>query len=328
MSNGSVEAEDRESREDAQPMPVPTTGAGPLRRRDVYARAIVDGRVSHDNTLVRIGNGLRDLFTASGTRAEARLEAHLGREPALTRSNTIAVVSPKGGVGKTTTTFVIGNLLADRLRIRVLAVDASPDFGTLAALAPDARRNASSLAALLDEMPRLSCTAEVRRFVSRLPSGLHLLGAPADVDTMKQMTPRLYGDLLAFLSQYYEVILLDLGTGITDPLARFALHRADQVVLVTTQEWVTATIVAGAVRYVEPTRAMLVLNQAHGSDAGNSGAVVQHFVERRLPLTITVPYDERLRTMLDTGTYALEALDRETRLPLKELGAAIATRLV
>jgi MinD-like ATPase involved in chromosome partitioning or flagellar assembly len=304
------------------------TGAGRLRRRDVYARAIVDGQVRNESPLVRLGAGLRELFTSPGTRAEAELEADLGREPALTRSNTIAVVSPKGGVGKTTTTFVIGNLLADRLRLKVLAVDASPDFGTLAALAPEQRRSASSLAALLDEMPRLSCAAEVRRFVSRLPSGLQLLGAPADAETMQEMTPRLYGELLAFLGQYYEVILLDLGTGITDPLAQFALQRADQLVLVTTQEWVTATTVEGAIRYIEPTRATLVLNQARGGDAGDSRAVAQQFAERSLPLTITVPFDERLRMMLDTGTYTLEALDRGTRLPLKELGVAIATRLV
>jgi hypothetical protein len=32
---------------------------------------------------------------------------------------------------------------------------------------------------------------------------------------MAQMTPELYGELLAFLRRFYEVILLDLGTGVT-----------------------------------------------------------------------------------------------------------------
>ena len=39
---------------------------------------------------------------------------------------------------------------------------------------------------------------------------------------MSKIGPESYGQLLAFLSIFYEVILLDLGTGITDPLARFA----------------------------------------------------------------------------------------------------------
>lgn len=63
---------------------------------------------------------------------------------------------------------------------------------------------------------------------------------------MAEMTPALYGNLLAFLAQYYDVILLDLGTGVIDPLAQFALQRADQAVGVTTPEFVTADKVLGA----------------------------------------------------------------------------------
>ena len=55
------------------------------------------------------------------------------------------------------------------------------------------------------------------------------------------MTPTAYGELLAFLARYYEAILLDLGTGIVDPLAQFAIERSDQALVVTTPEYVTAT---------------------------------------------------------------------------------------
>jgi MinD-like ATPase involved in chromosome partitioning or flagellar assembly len=51
---------------------------------------------------------------------------------------------------------------------------------------------------------------------------------------MEQMTPELYGQLIAFLGRFYELILLDLGTGLTEPLARFALERADHAVMVAT----------------------------------------------------------------------------------------------
>jgi hypothetical protein len=107
-------------------------------------------------------------------------------------------------------------------------------------LAPEAARNDHSLADLLAAMPRLNSGAEVWPYVSRLPTGLHLLAAPARAEVMEQITPVLYGDLLAFLGQYYEVVLLALGTGITDPLARFAVQRADQVAVVTTPEWIAA----------------------------------------------------------------------------------------
>ena len=44
----------------------------------------------------------------------------------------IAVMSLKGGVGKTTTTVALGSVLAQTRGDRVIAIDANPDFGTLA----------------------------------------------------------------------------------------------------------------------------------------------------------------------------------------------------
>jgi hypothetical protein len=43
---------------------------------------------------------------------------------------------------------------------------------------------------------------------------------------------------------------------------------------------------------------------------------------------VTIPYDQRLRTMLDSGTYVCERLDRGTRLAVKRLGLAVAQQLV
>ncbi|GEM_PF-2056589 len=44
----------------------------------------------------------------------------------------IAVMSLKGGVGKTTTTVALGGIFAETRGDRVVAVDANPDLGTLA----------------------------------------------------------------------------------------------------------------------------------------------------------------------------------------------------
>src|SRR3982751_3756156 len=84
-----------------------------------------------------------------GEREEAEVERRLRTHPGVTRPNTVALISPKGGVGKTTSTFLVGNLLATHLKLRVIAVDANPDFGTLGRLPSDARRAERSLADLL-----------------------------------------------------------------------------------------------------------------------------------------------------------------------------------
>ena len=58
--------------------------------------------------------------------------------PRLQRCVTIAIVSPKGGVGKTTVTALLGSLLAFLRRDRVVAVETKPDWGSLGRpLVPD-----------------------------------------------------------------------------------------------------------------------------------------------------------------------------------------------
>jgi MinD-like ATPase involved in chromosome partitioning or flagellar assembly len=241
----------------------------------------------------------------------------------------VAVISPKGGVGKTTISFVLGNLLASQLRMRVVALDANPDFGTLAALAPDEFRSKRSLADLLADSSQIESPAELHPYVARLPTGLHLLGAPAHAEVMAQMTPGLYSRLLDFLERFYEVVILDLGTGITDPLAQFAVDRADQTVVITTPEWVTAAGVLGALRYLQLEQGTLVLNQAPvGRHAGNREVIEANFRRHAVETSATIPYDDRLRVMLDTGTYSLTDLKLSTRVPVKELGAAIAFNFV
>lgn len=139
---------------------------------------------------------------------------------------------------------------------------------------------------------------------------------------------RVVRDLLAFLGQYYEIVLLDLGTGITDPLSRFAVQRADQVAVVTTPEWITATSVSSALHHLDLTRPIVILNQAGASPTADWRAAARHFAGHRLARQVTIPYDEQLRTMLDSGTYTLDALRRATRLPIKQLGVEIAEQLV
>jgi Mrp family chromosome partitioning ATPase len=49
----------------------------------------------------------------------------------LRRCVTVAVMSPKGGVGKTTLTALLGSLFALLRRDRIVAIDNNPDFGAL-----------------------------------------------------------------------------------------------------------------------------------------------------------------------------------------------------
>ena len=300
-----------------------------LSRGDMYPGQQLPGRAAGAGLLSRVGDWVRSVTRSEAERRELALDEQLARTKAMTRPNTIAVVSPKGGVGKTSLSFVLGNLLADQLHLRVVALDVNPDFGTLASLAGDDHRSPRSLADLLADSPRVRSPAELHPYVSRLPSGLHVIGAPIHAEVMAQVTPSLYGRLVDFLESFYEVVILDLGSGVTGPLTRFAVGRADQTLLVTTPEWVTASSALRALRHLRLQDGSVVINQAPaGRRAAQRDAVVDHFRSHGITTRATIPHDERLHAMLDSGTYTFADLEPSTRVPVKELAAAVAARFV
>jgi MinD-like ATPase involved in chromosome partitioning or flagellar assembly len=300
---------------------------GGLERRSVHPTPLVDGRPAPDGAAARLRRQMQRLLTSQHERDEAELERRIRAQPGVTRPNTIALISPKGGVGKTTSTFVAGNLLAAHLNLRAIAVDANPDFGTLARLAPDDRRSDRSLAELLDDADRLTTAAELAPYVSRLPTGLHVLGAPRDAELIASLGPERYGELVAFLATFYEVVLLDLGTGVAGPLAHFAIERADQVVLVTTPEWVTSSVVLEALSYVQHDHTTVAINKCR-ADSHAAAVIEVRFRAEHLHRAVTIPFDEQLAAMLDSGSYSLDALGRRTRAAVKRLGLAVAEQLV
>ena len=303
-------------------------GRGTIRRGEMHGR-VVDGRVPADHALARIARRVRPLLRRPGEREELALEERLARRPELTRANTVAVISPKGGVGKTTTAFTLSSALSTHLRLRTVVVDSNPDFGTLAALAPERSRVEVSMVEVLAELSSIDSAAALRPYLTRLASGLHLLAAPAHPKVMAEMTPELYERLLGLLRRHYDAIVLDCGTGIVHPIARFALGLADQTVLVTTLEWITASTVMGALEHLgsagQPT---LVLNRASAENGNERVLIEEHFARRSSGARVSIPQDRQLALMLDSGTYALEALERPTRNAIKRLAASVGERLV
>ena len=72
--------------------------------------------------------------------AEELIDERLSGRHILTRANLVAVVSPKGGPGKSTLTAILGDALSRSLpNSRVLAVDCNPGGGTLGLMAPEQR---------------------------------------------------------------------------------------------------------------------------------------------------------------------------------------------
>jgi MinD-like ATPase involved in chromosome partitioning or flagellar assembly len=145
---------------------------------------------------------------------------------------------------------------------------------------------------------------------------------------MARLGPEAYGELIALLATFYELVLLDLGTGVAGGLAEFAIGRADQMVLVTTPEWVAGSAVVAALEYLEHENTTVACNKFHARGPGDMHALSRRLDERRLHRCIALRYDDQLAYMLDTGTYQLDALERTSRSAIKRLGISVCEQLV
>jgi MinD-like ATPase involved in chromosome partitioning or flagellar assembly len=171
-------------------------------------------------------------------------------EPRLTRCVTIAVVSPKGGVGKTTTTALLGSLLAGVRRDRIVAVDTNPDYGSLGrALTPSHSVYVDDLIDVLDR-PDLSATA-LDGHLGRATDGLMVLPAPTHPARMAALDEAAYTNVIERLKSLVGILVLDCGTGLQEPAARAALNCADQLLLISDAHPSTASLVAEAAEQLQ-----------------------------------------------------------------------------
>ena len=159
---------------------------------------------------------------------------------------TIAIVSPKGGVGKSTVTALLGSLLAFLRRDRVVAVETNPDWGSLG------RRLVPEHPIFIDDLLAgplsggLLSPTSLDAQLGRGPDGLMIAPAPTDPDRAARLDEQAYRTLFERLGELVGTLVLDCGTGLDDPPARAALGCADQLVLVCDDEPDTASIVAEA----------------------------------------------------------------------------------
>jgi MinD-like ATPase involved in chromosome partitioning or flagellar assembly len=175
---------------------------------------------------------------------ETRLDRAIAG-PRLARCATIAIVSPKGGVGKTTLTVLLGSLLARVRRDRIVAVDTNPDFGSLGrTLTPEHGIFVDDLSEVL-ERPDLSVTA-LDRHLGRAFEGLMVLPAPTDPERMARLDEPAYRKVIERLQSLVGILVLDCGTGLQEPAARAAQACADQLVLLSDAHPATASLVAEA----------------------------------------------------------------------------------
>lgn len=230
--------------------------------------------------------------------AERQRKLELIRTPVLSCYR-IAVISLKGGVGKTTTTTALGATLATERQDKILAIDANPDAGTLGRRVR--RETGATIRDLVQAIPYLNSYMDIRRFTSQAPSGLEIIANDVDPAVSTTFNDEDYRRAIDVLGKQYPVILTDSGTGLLYSAMRGVLDLADQLIIVstpsvdgassasTTLDWLSAHGYADLV-----SRSLTVISGVR--ETGKMIKVediVSHF-ETRCRGVVVVPFDEHL----------------------------------
>jgi MinD-like ATPase involved in chromosome partitioning or flagellar assembly len=304
----------------------PAVGSPPTQWRPdrlVKPKAVVPGRGVR-RLLFKVTAGRLNLGQSAAEHARLHLVARV-RTPAATGRRRVAFVSLKGGVGKTTTTVMLGHTLASYRGDNVIAIDANPDAGNLASRVP--RQTPAASRDLLRAAGMLERYADVRAFTSQAGSRLQVLAGESDPALSEAFSAEDYSAVLGALERFYSIVLTDCGTGILHDAMRAVLWYADQLVIITSPaldsaqalnqllEWLDRH---GYHHLVHP--AVVVVNAVrHDSEVG-AREFESHFGPR-CRAVVTVPYDRALST---GGEVDLTDLDAKTQRAYLDLAAAVA----
>lgn len=237
----------------------------------------------------------------------------------------LAVLSLKGGVGKTTTTIGLGSTLAALRGDRVIAVDANPDLGTLGARVP--QQTASTVRSLLDA-PSAARYSDVRAHTSQSSSRLEVLASERDPAVSEAFSEDDYRRTVDVLRNHYNVILTDCGTGLMHSAMKGVLDLADAIVLVTSPAIDGAQSASATLDWLNHHGYERLAGQAvvaiSASKPGSAPVDVQmmsrHFLGRTRGVQV-IPYDDHLAEGAEVD---FDVLKTRTRTAFLELAALVS----
>jgi MinD-like ATPase involved in chromosome partitioning or flagellar assembly len=317
------------------PMPPPAESGYELQTSDsLTAESLLHGRRRGAGSgwrrgLSRMSGGLLRLGESA---AEMRRRDLINRvrTPVAGGHHRVAVLSLKGGVGKTTTAVGLGATFATLRGDRVIAVDANPDRGTLS----DKVRleTAATIRDLLNERDQVRRYADIRAFTSQAPSRLEVLASDRDPAVSVAFGADDYCDVAGVLEHFYSICLTDCGTGLLHSAMSGVLQLADQIVAVSspsvdgarsasaTLDWLEAHYCGDLVR-----NGVVVLStiRPKSKSTVDLDRLERHFAAR-CRAVIRIPYDAHLE---EGAEVELELLSAETADAYLTLAAIVGDGL-
>jgi MinD-like ATPase involved in chromosome partitioning or flagellar assembly len=244
----------------------------------------------------------------------------------LRGSYRIALLSLKGGVGKTTITATLGSTFASIRGDRVVAVDANPDRGTLSQKIP--LETVATVRQLLHDAGTVERYSDVRRYTSKGPSGLEVLASETDPAASDVFGADDYARTLDILERFYGLVLTDCGPGLLHSVMSSVLEKADVLLVVSSASIDGARSASATLDWLDAhgheemvRNSIAIINGVRPRTGKvDMNKVIDHF-SRRCRAVRLIPFDAHLE---EGAEISLDRLQRGTREALSELAAVVA----
>lgn len=237
----------------------------------------------------------------------------------------IAVLTLKGGAGKTTMTSALGQVFAKYRADAVMAVDADPASGDLPLRTAMHPENLSLVDMLAE--PNLNQRDFVARFMSTTESNLQVLASGWRPDSDQVLVPDDIRDVHNIASHYYSLLLWDADVNLHSPLVREVLTNSNALVLLV-QATPQGSLAAGdALDWLRCNgfdgllaRTVMLINQSKRKTHIDLKALIALLRREQIKIH-RIPFDEHLDEGLAVD---LDKLAKPTRRAFEELAAMLA----
>lgn len=211
----------------------------------------------------------------------------------------VVVMSPKGGVGKTTISTNLAITLSRRSPLDTVIVDFDSQFGDVGSVL-----NINAQHTLEDAFTQDSVHPPlvVKGLLNAFDDRLLVLAASESPAALEKVTPVQESELLRQLSQEYAYVVIDTGSGLTDETMA-ALEVATDVILVTTMDVSSVKALRRAVDLLDridllPRNRHLVVNMTE-SGTGLELSDISHAL--RMPVDVSIARSVDIALSVNTG---------------------------
>ena len=313
----------------ASPNPVPVA-AQPTQVPPPPALAHADPGTLHNfvrPTKPIAAAGWRKALRLGPSPAEARIHKLIeAAQTRATRPEVCAMICLKGGIGKTSTTAGVGLTLARHRGDRIIAIDANPDAGDLYERtcpgAPPA--TLTDLAARSGDIESMTDLARYTGLAERLA----VIAGDQEPRISESLSAEDFTTALRVVKHYYNVMMVDCGTGVTHPSMVGILGAAGHVIIAGGYAVSGARRAENTLRWLHASgyehlarNSTVVLTQTASVSNTVDKAAIEATLAELAATVITVPHDQ---AVADGTAISLDQLHDATADAYLRVAASVA----